>query len=83
MKKRVRMFALASACACTMMFGTAQAAEVETAPQPQTQSEAGIEPRSEKIVWVYKTIAGELYRRMYNMTTGEYIGGWIWCGGAG
>ncbi len=29
--------------------------------------------------WKYKTINGYLCKRLYNYTTGEWIGGWIRC----
>lgn len=32
---------------------------------------------SSHIYWVYKYIGSFLYKRLYNATTGEYIGDWI------
>lgn len=38
-----------------------------------------IEPRAPVIEWVYKVENGVVYRRMYNHSTGEWIGDWIRC----
>lgn len=35
--------------------------------------------RADVIDWVYKTIDGRTYKRLYNYTTNEWIGDWILC----
>ena len=40
-------------------------------------SDSGIETYADKIGWKYKIINGELYKRQYNYTTGEWIGDWV------
>ena len=45
----------------------------------QEEGENSILPCAEEIVWVVKEINGKKYRRLYNTTTGEYIGDWILC----
>ena len=32
---------------------------------------------SAKIRWVYKTVDGKTYKRLYNYSTSEWIGDWI------
>ena len=32
---------------------------------------------SAKIRWVYKTVDGKTYKRLYNYSTNEWIGDWI------
>ena len=34
---------------------------------------------AEKIGYVYKTVNGKLYKRLYNYSRGEWIGDWILC----
>ena len=36
-----------------------------------------IETRADKYRWVYTTIDGVQYKRLYNETTGEWASGWI------
>lgn len=36
-------------------------------------------PRADKIDYVYKILDGKLYKRLYNFSTGEWIGNWILC----
>lgn len=36
--------------------------------------------RSDNIRWVFKTVDGKLYRRLYNFSTGEWIGDWLFVG---
>lgn len=35
--------------------------------------------RADKIEWIYRTIDGQTYKRLYNYTTKEWIGDWILC----
>lgn len=58
--------------------------QVAAAPETQVCEETAentseIQPRSEEIVWVIRKINGKWYRRLFNTTTGEYIGDWIPC----
>lgn len=43
----------------------------------QSTYESETVPQSSKIVWKYKVINGVLYKRKYNTTKKEWIGGWI------
>ena len=33
--------------------------------------------RNTNVVWVYKTVNGKTYKRLYNIETGQWIGDWI------
>lgn len=70
-------------CICMNIFMTgfgmeSRAMEI-TASRNAVKEESVATPRSEEIVWVFTEIDGKLYRRLYNRTTGEYIGDWILC----
>ena len=47
----------------------------------QSTAEGGetIQPRAPVIEWVFKVENGVTYRRLYNYSTGEWIGDWIPC----
>lgn len=36
-----------------------------------------IMPLSDEIRWVYKTENGRVYKRLFNFSTGKWIGNWI------
>lgn len=57
------------------------ACEVEAAApvSSNTATEASI-ARSDDIRWVIKTENGKTYKRLYNFSTGEWIGDWILIG---
>ena len=43
------------------------------------ESNSTKDTRAEKIGYVYKTVNGKLYKRLYNYSRGEWIGDWILC----
>lgn len=36
-------------------------------------------PMADYLVWKYKTQNGILYKRLYNCSTGKWVGSWIKC----
>ncbi|WP_312354864.1 hypothetical protein [Aminipila sp.] len=38
-----------------------------------------VTPQAQIIGWRYKSVDGDLYRRLYNYSTGEWIGEWELC----
>ncbi|WP_411337659.1 hypothetical protein [Ruminococcus gauvreauii] len=42
-------------------------------------SSEGITPRKDITGWKYKNVDGLCYKRLYNYTKGEWVGGWIRC----
>ena len=41
------------------------------------KTEASVSVRADQIGWVYKTVDGKRYKRLYNYTTKTWIGDWI------
>lgn len=50
--------------------------EYLTETTENTNPDDTLSPRSDVIKWRYTTINGVTYRRLYNYTTGEWIGPW-------
>lgn len=46
-------------------------------PITETQADDGISPQSDIIDWRVSMINGKLYKRLYNYSTGEWVGPWI------
>lgn len=38
-----------------------------------------IEPREETLTWIYKTVNGIRYKRLWNTVTNEWVSDWIKC----
>lgn len=85
MNLRKKMLAVFSASVLAISFmGIQMSAAGWSAPQISTIKNSGIDggsiqPRKDKIEWVYKTIDGHIYRRLYNYSKGEWVGDWIAC----
>ena len=43
------------------------------------ENSATIQPRQDKIDWVYKSENGRVYRRLFNFSKNEWVGDWILC----
>ncbi len=52
---------------------------VTVSAQAAPSGEETIQPRAPIIKWVFKEENGIIYRRLYNYSTGEWIGDWIPC----
>lgn len=46
--------------------------------QAASPSETVVQPRQQRIEYRYKIEDGKLYKRLYNYSTGEWIGDWIY-----
>lgn len=46
--------------------------------QASTSRETTVQPRQDDIEYVYKIENGKLYKRLYNYSTLEWIGDWIY-----
>ncbi|HIR25627.1 MAG TPA: hypothetical protein IAB34_09000 [Candidatus Egerieimonas faecigallinarum] len=71
MKKKLKLL-VCTGLLCTCLFPQAVFASSD-----MPASDSGIETYADKIGWKYKIINGELYKRQYNYTTGEWIGDWV------
>lgn len=81
MKKRRLVTSMLCASICLASLSVASAEEVTEVQIPQAYSLSipGVSTYSEEIIWVVKKFNGRWFRRLYNTTTGEYIGNWILC----
>lgn len=62
------------------VFGIASFSAIVAIPSvPVFATEAGIQPLSDVIEWVYKEINGKMYKRLYNYTLHQWVGDWIPC----
>ncbi len=44
--------------------------------------ENSVSPQSDQLIWIYNTVNGKNYRRLYNLSTKEWVGDWIYIGEA-
>lgn len=45
-----------------------------------TQYDNAIEPQSNALRWIYKIENGKRYKRLYNASTRDWVGDWIYVG---
>ena len=85
MKLRKKLMATLSACILAVSFVGLQVSAATPAPSqiPVIKSiDAGsetIQPRKDKIDWVYKSENGQVYRRLFNFSKNVWIGDWEVC----
>lgn len=75
-KKRIITMLGIAGFGMAVLFSPAVSATVQAAP-PST---ADAEPCADVISYRYKEVNGKLYRRLYNHTTGAWIGEWQYVG---
>ena len=84
MKIHKRIFALCSVCVLAVSSIGMQVSAVAITPSISAVKNEDIgyesvQPRKDKIDWVYKSENGYLYRRLFNFSKNEWIGDWIIC----
>lgn len=52
-------------------------AEPEITRTASPLAEDGIAPKADKFVWKHKTVGGQKYKRLYNLTQNQWAGDWI------
>ncbi len=62
-----------------MIAGATLSANAEQPVETSQYAIEAVQPKADDIGWVFKEVNGQLYRRLYNFTTQEYIGDWILC----
>lgn len=67
---------MGAACLCVGLFVTPVATMPVQAQIPT--EEPGINPMSDIILWVYKIEDGKYYKRLFNFSSGEWVGDWIY-----
>ena len=75
MKKKILIAGLALSFLCSFP-SSVMAAEIDNAPL-EVYASGHSTTRANDIGYVYKTINGKLYKRLYNFTEEEWIGDWI------
>lgn len=76
-KKLVFTMALAlSLCATPLSVS----ANVSIPIPPASAGDHSVSPQSDVYRWVYIVEDGKIYKCLYNSSTGEYIGEWIYVG---
>lgn len=76
-KKLILSMAL-SLCLCTTPLSVC--ANVSTPIPPANTGDHSISPQSDVILWQYKVEDGKIYKRLFNTSTGEPAGEWIYVG---
>lgn len=76
MYQRKRKLAVLGCMACLSL--SVLSCPIATLPvQAAVREEEAVMPMSHDIQWVYTTRDGEVYKRLYNYTTGTWVGDWI------
>lgn len=66
---------------CGMLFATPYfSIQVDAATAPGSET---VSPQADVISWVYERRGDEIWKCLYNTTTDEWIGEWIYCGKVG
>lgn len=60
-----------------ILVAGSNAVPLYAASLPAYESDSGISPQADDIIWRYKDENGKTYKRKYNRTTKKWIGGWI------
>ena len=76
-----RFFATVGVLACSLCMVITPAATIPVEAATATEEES-ISPRAYDYVWVYREIDGKRYKRLFNNTTLEWVGEWIYIGEA-
>ena len=83
MNLRKKMLAVFSASMLAISFMGLQVSAVNLVPSQtpaiKNESKEAIQPRKDKIDWLYKSVDGQLYRRLFNYSKNEWIGDWEIC----
>lgn len=78
MKRISKITLIAVLCSLSLLFVVPNFSITANAATPP--EEEGVAPQSDIIVWVYDYRGTQIYKRLYNTTTGEWVGDWIYVG---
>lgn len=67
-----------SACFALMVFACPSATLSAQAASSDAAVEASVQPRADDIRYVYKIVDGKMYKCLYNYSTLEWIGDWVY-----
>jgi hypothetical protein len=80
---KIKKFILATTTVLTLSVCSLQPAITASASSQSIaveQSRNSVTPRSDYKTWMYKVENGKIYKRLYNCSTGVWIGDWIYVG---
>lgn len=77
MKNRISKLAALGSAACVALAVLVSPASALPAQAAVAQEET-VMPMSDAISWRYKAMNNKLYRRLYNFSTDNWIGPWIY-----
>lgn len=77
----MKRFILIAALICIMLPIIPVNAQADTGIPVMTIAEEGDtnSPRADILQWRYKIVDGKIYKRLYNASTGHWVGDWILC----
>lgn len=79
LQKLTRKLALLAGTACLAVLALAcPVASLSAQAASGTAMVTSIQPRKDDIQYVYKIEDGKMYKCLYNYSTGEWIGEWIY-----
>lgn len=74
-----RIITTAGVVACSLCFVVAP--ETSITAEAATAEES-VSPCEEILQWVYRETDGKRYKRLFNCSTGQWVGDWIYIGEA-
>ncbi len=80
LKKTILIAGFALTLAASSMPPVMAATDYYPQEIPMESSFGAISPQSYIIEWVYKVENGKRYKRLYNTSTGAWVGDWIYVG---
>lgn len=75
MKRIGKIILMTMLCSLSLLFAVPSFSIFASAATPP--SEEGIDPQADIIEWIYMKRGAAIYKRLFNTSTGEWIGDWI------
>lgn len=87
MKTKLKSLCTAAVVSCAISLalpvGTVSASEpIPLITGAARSAENSVSPLSDKLIWIPKIENGKKYKRLYNLSTKEWVGDWIYVGEA-
>ena len=78
MKKISKIALIAVLCSLSLLFVVPSSSITASAATPP--QEEGVAPQADVLEWMYDYRGTHIYKRLYNATTGVWVGDWIYVG---
>ena len=78
MKKISKITLIAVLCSFSLLFVVPSFSITASAATPS--KEEGVAPQADVLEWAYDYRGTHVYKRLRNLTTGEWVGDWIYVG---